>query len=150
MWGASSPHVKLTGDFANVSDAIRIGDWFPFRNFAKNQSPCNFRLLQQYRPLTAATANEIRGSFWGAKQPRPWLDRKEVIDPERHFATTKCRVAKEVFDHLVGARDQRRGEGEAYSYQACALSVGSSRCNEDLMRVQRLLGGSGGGPFIPG
>jgi hypothetical protein len=50
MWGASSPHVKLTGDFANVSDAIRIGDCFPFRNFAKNSSPCNFRLLQQYRP----------------------------------------------------------------------------------------------------
>jgi hypothetical protein len=50
MWGASSPHVKLTCDLANVSDAIRIGDCFPFRNFAKNQSPCNFRLLQQYHP----------------------------------------------------------------------------------------------------
>jgi hypothetical protein len=50
MWGASSPHVKLTGDLANVSDAIRIGDCVPFRNFAKNQSPCNFRLLQQYPP----------------------------------------------------------------------------------------------------
>jgi hypothetical protein len=49
MWGTSSPHVKLTGDLANVSDAIRIGDCFPFRNFTKNQSPCNFRLLQQYR-----------------------------------------------------------------------------------------------------
>jgi hypothetical protein len=48
MWGASSPHVKLTGDLANVSAAIRIGDCFSFRNFAKNQSPCNFRLLQQY------------------------------------------------------------------------------------------------------
>jgi hypothetical protein len=56
MWGASSPHVKLTGDLANVSDAIRIGDCFPFRNFAKNQSPCNFRLLQQYRSTT-----DIRG-----------------------------------------------------------------------------------------
>ena len=50
MWGASSSHVKLTGDLANVSEAIRIGDCFPFRNFAKNQSPCNFRLLQQYPP----------------------------------------------------------------------------------------------------
>jgi hypothetical protein len=56
MWGASSPHVKLTGDFANVSDAIRIGDCFPFRNFAKNSSPCNFRLLQQYRPKAAGDA----------------------------------------------------------------------------------------------
>jgi hypothetical protein len=36
MWGASSPHVKLTGDLANVSGAIRIGDCYPFRNFAKN------------------------------------------------------------------------------------------------------------------
>src|SRR5580704_15470209 len=40
----------LSGEEQNVSDAIRIGDCFPFRNFAKNQSPCNFRLLQQYRP----------------------------------------------------------------------------------------------------
>jgi hypothetical protein len=52
MWGVSSPHVKLAGDLANVSDAIRIGDCFPFRNFAKNQSPCNFRLLQQYPPVS--------------------------------------------------------------------------------------------------
>ena len=46
---ASFPHAKLTGDFANGSEAVRIGDCFPFRNFAKNSSPCNFRLLQQYR-----------------------------------------------------------------------------------------------------
>jgi hypothetical protein len=65
MWGASSPHVKLTGDLANVSDAIRIGDCFPFRNFAKNQSPCNFRLLQQYRPLAAARVGDSGGSFRG-------------------------------------------------------------------------------------
>ena len=36
MWGASSPHVKLADDLANASEAIRIGDYFPFRNFAKN------------------------------------------------------------------------------------------------------------------
>jgi hypothetical protein len=42
MWGASSPHVKLTGNLVNASEAIRIGNCFPFRNFAKNQSPCNF------------------------------------------------------------------------------------------------------------
>jgi hypothetical protein len=45
-----------------VSDPIRIGDCFPFRNFAKNQSPCNFRLLQQYRPkamISAAQRNVL-------------------------------------------------------------------------------------------
>jgi hypothetical protein len=49
MRGASSPHVKPTKDFANTSEAIRIGDCFLFDSFAKNSSPCNFRLLQQYR-----------------------------------------------------------------------------------------------------
>ena len=52
MRGASSPHVKPTSDFANTSEAIRIGDCFLFDSFAKNSSPCNFRLLQQYRHET--------------------------------------------------------------------------------------------------
>jgi hypothetical protein len=45
-----------------VSAAIRIGDCFPFRNFAKNQSPCNFRLLQQYHPESRqeAVARDVR------------------------------------------------------------------------------------------
>jgi hypothetical protein len=60
MWGASPPQGKLTGDLANVSEAIRIGDCFPFRNFAKNQSRCNFRLLQQYRPISAAPIVRLR------------------------------------------------------------------------------------------
>ena len=63
MWGASSPHAKLTGDLANVSAAIRIGDCFPFRNFAKNQSPCNFRLLQQYRSQAVSAAARWRDRF---------------------------------------------------------------------------------------
>jgi hypothetical protein len=41
--------VKLTGDFANTSEAIRIGDCFLFDSFAKNSSPRNFRLLQHYQ-----------------------------------------------------------------------------------------------------
>jgi hypothetical protein len=61
--GASSPHVKLTGDLANVSAAIRIGDCFPYRNFAKNQSPCNFRLLQQYRGNSGHRADTPNWSF---------------------------------------------------------------------------------------
>jgi hypothetical protein len=36
MWGTSSPHVKLTGDFGNAIEVIRIGGCFPFRVFAKN------------------------------------------------------------------------------------------------------------------
>jgi hypothetical protein len=33
---SSSPHVKLTGDFGNAIEVIRIGDCFPLRIFAKN------------------------------------------------------------------------------------------------------------------
>jgi hypothetical protein len=53
-----------------VSDAIRIGDCFPIRNFAKNQSPCNIRLLQQYRPLSAARTR--------SKSSMPFRRRTEV------------------------------------------------------------------------
>src|SRR5215831_13521983 len=51
MWGTSSPHVKRAGDFGNATEGTRIGDQFPSCVFAKNSEPCNFRLLQQYRPL---------------------------------------------------------------------------------------------------
>jgi hypothetical protein len=30
-----------------------------------------------------------------------------AIDPERRFTTLKCRTAKGLFDHLVGAAEQR-------------------------------------------
>src|SRR5262245_30865591 len=50
MWGTSSPDDKLTGDLGNASEAIRIGDCFLFRVFAKNSSPCNLRLLQHNLP----------------------------------------------------------------------------------------------------
>jgi hypothetical protein len=50
MRGTSSAHAKRTGDFGNATEAIRIGDQFPSRVFAKNFEPCNFRLLQQYLP----------------------------------------------------------------------------------------------------
>jgi hypothetical protein len=49
MRGTSTPHAKLTGDFANATEAIRIADRFPLGNFAKKSSLYNFRLLQQYR-----------------------------------------------------------------------------------------------------
>lgn len=50
MWGTSSLHVKLTGDFDNASAAGRIGDCFPPRTLAKNKSLCNFRLCNTIGP----------------------------------------------------------------------------------------------------
>jgi len=63
MWGTSSPHVKLTGDFGNAVEVIRIGDCFPFRVFAKNSQTCNIRLLQHNRPLTSFTALQKCGRY---------------------------------------------------------------------------------------
>src|SRR5215510_3533965 len=51
--GTSSPPDKLTGDFGNAIEVIRIGDYFPFRLFARSLWPCNFRVLQQNRPTAA-------------------------------------------------------------------------------------------------
>jgi hypothetical protein len=36
-------------------------------------------------------------------KPEP---RNDAIDPERHFATANCRIAKGSFDHLVADREQ--------------------------------------------
>jgi hypothetical protein len=58
--GTSSPHVKFTGDFGNAIEAIRIGDCFPFRVFARNSSPCNFRLLQHYRGISGHDADRLK------------------------------------------------------------------------------------------
>ena len=52
MGGTSSPHVKLAGDFGNAIEVIRIGDCFPFRDFAKNLWTCNFGLLQHIPPAS--------------------------------------------------------------------------------------------------
>ena len=49
MWGDMSPRVKLTGDFGNAIEGIRISNRLPPLVFAKNSWRCNFRLLQQYR-----------------------------------------------------------------------------------------------------
>src|SRR5215510_8756062 len=54
MRGTSSPRDKLTGDFGNAIEVIRICDYFPFGLFAKNLWPCNFRVLQQNRPIADA------------------------------------------------------------------------------------------------
>ena len=72
--------MKLTSDFANTSEAVRIGDRFLFDSFAKNSSPCNFRLLQQYRG-----------------EP----DTPEWRDPGSADAPSETRVASE--GHRMGA-----------------------------------------------
>ena len=71
MWGTSSPHVKLTGDFGNAVEVIRIGDCFTFRVFAKNSQTCNIRLLQHNRHkaditrcLNGAPSLRIVGLYW--------------------------------------------------------------------------------------
>src|SRR5215467_14394346 len=51
MWGTSSPYAKLTGDFRNATEAIRIGDCVSSQVFAKNSAPCKFRLLQHNRHI---------------------------------------------------------------------------------------------------
>src|SRR5262245_36627807 len=62
MRGTSSPRDKLTGDFGNAIEVIRICDYFPFGLFAKNLWPCNFRVLQQNRPIadSCTAANGVR------------------------------------------------------------------------------------------
>jgi hypothetical protein len=42
-------------------------------------------------------------------------------DPERHFASVNCRTAKGLFDHFVGAAEQR--EWEVYAERLGGLEV---------------------------
>jgi RES domain-containing protein len=57
MWGDMSPRVKLTGDFGNAIEGIRISNRLPPLVFAKNSWRCNFRLLQQYPPKATLDVN---------------------------------------------------------------------------------------------
>jgi hypothetical protein len=61
MWGTTSPRVKLACDFGNAIGVIRIGDYFPFRVFAKKSRPCNFRFLQHNRHKAT---NRGAATFW--------------------------------------------------------------------------------------
>ena len=42
MRGASSPHVKLTGDFGNAIEIVRIGECFPFLVSREIRRPATF------------------------------------------------------------------------------------------------------------
>jgi hypothetical protein len=41
-----------------------------------------------------------------------------VDDPSRHFATVDFHIAKDLFDHLVGATEQRERYGETERHVA--------------------------------
>ena len=49
------------------------------------------------RQVAIAVANEGRTDMGQSGQ-------NDAVDPQRHFATVNCRIAKGSFDHLVGAR----------------------------------------------
>ena len=68
--------MKLTSDFANTSEAIRIGDCFLFDRFAKTSSPCNFRLLQQYLHKPADQLRPLSGLLCEANQTFPRMTLK--------------------------------------------------------------------------
>src|SRR5215510_10492067 len=68
MWGASSPHDKLTRDFDNAIEAMRIGDSLPFGHLAKNLRPCNFRLLQHNRHKAADPECPLSRQLLAAKR----------------------------------------------------------------------------------
>ena len=97
MRGTSSPHVKLTGDFGNATEAIRIGNCFPFRVFAKNSWSCNFRLLQ-HNPLKATEVLRCRElTQWARRRPeqvRQRMKRKTEFAPS-------CSIAEEDFRDLM-------------------------------------------------
>lgn len=57
----SSRHQKITGDFGNAIEGVRIGDRLPLRIFAKNSWLCNFRLLQT---ISAICEIAVADSFW--------------------------------------------------------------------------------------
>jgi len=44
----------------------------------------------------------------------PWRHNRNSVDgdPFRHFAAVNCRSAKGLFDHLVGAGEDRRGDAD--------------------------------------
>jgi hypothetical protein len=100
MRGASSPHVKLTSDFANTSEAIRIGDCFLFDSFAKNSSLCNFQLLQHYLPtrdmiLTAAhTCEPFQAGGCGSLGQLAHNSAKQIKTREQAYPYSKTRLGQ--------------------------------------------------------
>jgi hypothetical protein len=59
MWGTSSPDDKLTGDLANVIEAISIDDRGSDCLAAEKLAPGNLGLFQQHRPAAVISRVEI-------------------------------------------------------------------------------------------
>ena len=55
--------------------------------------------------LHVAGRNEAIWSLLGEKRTSRDHGKLVVLDPERRFATSNCRIAKGLFDHLVGAAE---------------------------------------------
>jgi hypothetical protein len=61
----------------------------------------------------ATYCDAVDWSLLRVKQTPSGRGESVVLDPKRHFATAKCRIAKGLFDHLVGECKQRRRDGQA-------------------------------------
>ncbi len=81
MRGTSRPHAKFTGDFGNAIEVIRINDRSLLSVFAKNLEPCNFRLLQQNRPLAEGRSSACHVRCQGQTGRRSNLVSTAAFDP---------------------------------------------------------------------
>ncbi len=63
MWGDRPSRVKLTGNFGDAIEAIRISNRLPLLVFVKNSWRCNFRLLQQYRHKAEVPEHPLLGRY---------------------------------------------------------------------------------------
>jgi hypothetical protein len=46
---------------------------------------------------------------------------KRTNDPEQHFTTVDCRIAKELFDYLVGVAEQRYWKCKAECFRCLEI-----------------------------
>jgi hypothetical protein len=124
MRGTSSPHAKRTGDFGKANEAMRIGDYFPPRVFAKNWSPYNFGLLQQYRHDSDVRDVCSNVGYWSISGLVMRTLSSSVFDPKLSFSVDKVVDALRVA-HRSGARP-KPDIGD--------MCVGAIRMGEDVDR----------------
>jgi hypothetical protein len=93
MWGDRFSRVKLTSDFGNAIEGIRISNHLPLLVFAKNSWRCNFRLLQHYRPKATQLLRGGEMTRWAI------------------FGLMRRSNNGSLLDHLVGAYKQRWWDG---------------------------------------
>ena len=93
MWGDWSSHVKLTRDFGNEIESMRIGDRLPLIVFAKNLWRCNFRLLQH---------NPRHSRHWSRWGREAWVS-NDAVDGAHSTASMCQRVVASKRTTLRGA-----------------------------------------------